>query len=140
MSSTIESELMAVCTANAAGTDRLDRELMLSAFHPDGRLVVPSMDFVAEGHEEVGKLIELQAQFDKTFHFIGNSRFDIAESGDAATGEIYVLAHHLKDGKVRVSVIRYHDVYSRQNGKWGLDERTVNIDWNHTHEAIGSVL
>ncbi|GGN23156.1 nuclear transport factor 2 family protein [Streptomyces fuscichromogenes] len=138
--SSVQSELMAVCTRNAAGTDQLDRDLMLSAFHPDGKLIVPSIDFVAKGHEELGKLIDLQAGFDKTLHFIGNSRFEVGESGDAATGDIYVLAHHLKDGKVRVSAIRYNDVYSRRDGEWRLDERTVNIDWNHVHDTIESVL
>ncbi|MGW0948911.1 nuclear transport factor 2 family protein [Streptomyces sp. NPDC002623] len=136
----IESALQDVLTRNATGTDRLDRELMLSAFHPEGRLIVPSMDFVAEGHDQVGDLLKLQSQFDKTFHFIGNTRFDIADSGDTATGEIYVLAHHLKDGQVRVSAIRYQDSYSRQDGEWRIDERTIHIEWNHTHDTIDSVL
>ncbi|GAA3828298.1 hypothetical protein GCM10022403_071960 [Streptomyces coacervatus] len=57
---------------------------------------------------------------------------DIADGGDTATGEVYCLAHHLKDGQVLVTVIRYQDNYSRQDGEWRLDDRTVITDWQHT--------
>src|SRR5947209_7068456 len=83
----------------ASGVDRRDRDTFLAAFHPDGLLVQldqkdPLLVIATRrGHDELGDVTELIARYDTTFHFIGNTRYEI--DGDRATGEVYCLAHHL---------------------------------------------
>jgi len=127
----------------AAGVDRRDRELFLSAFHADGVLVLldradpTQVTATRRGHGELGVVTELIAHYDKTFHLIGNARFDV--DGDRATGEVYCLAHHLTPdrhgGTDYVMMIRYQDVYSRRDGHWGIDERRLITDWTETRAA-----
>ena len=88
--------LRALAERYAAGVDRRDRDLFLSAFHADGVLVLldradpTQVTATRRGHAELGDVTELIARYDKTFHFIGNARYEV--DGDRATGEVYCVA------------------------------------------------
>ena len=135
--------LRGIAERYAAGVDRRDRDLFLSAFHADGRLVLldhadPTQVFATRrGHDELGAVTELIARYDKTFHLIGNARYDV--DGDRATGEVYCVAHHLTrdrhGGTDYVMMIRYLDSYSRRDGHWGIDERRLVTDWTELRTA-----
>jgi hypothetical protein len=124
----------------AAGVDRRDEGLFLSAFHPDASLTVVRVgpdggENVSQrtGHEELRSVPRLVARHAKTFHFIGNHRCDVA--GDSATGEVYCMAHHLDIGTEGptdyVMLIRYQDVYRRDSqGQWLIASRRLVTDWN----------
>jgi hypothetical protein len=136
-------ELRSLAEYYAAGVDRRDRDLFLRAFHPDGGIVL--LDYTdptqvrgtRTGHAELADVTELIARYDKTFHFIGNTRYTI--DGDRATGEVYCVAHHLTPdrhgGTDHVMMIRYQDSYSRRDGRWGIDERRLITDWTETRTA-----
>jgi hypothetical protein len=123
--------------------DRRDRDLFLSAFHADGVLVL--LDYsdptqvraTRSGHGELGDVTELITRYDKTFHFIGNTRYDL--EGDRATGEVYCVAHHLTTdrhgGTDYVMMIRYLDTYTRRDGRWGIEERRLVTDWTELRTA-----
>jgi len=127
----------------AAGVDRRDRDLFLSAFHPDGVLVLldhkdpEAVTATRSGHAELAEVTQLIARYEKTFHFLGNARYEI--DGDRATGEVYCLAHHLDrnrhGGTDYVMLIRYQDTYSRRDGTWGIDERRLVTDWTELRTA-----
>jgi ketosteroid isomerase-like protein len=127
----------------ASAVDRRDRETFLGVFHPDAVLVLldhadPSkVTATLRGHEELANVTERIARYDKTFHFVGNSRYEI--DGDRARGEVYCLAHHLDanrhGGTDYVMLIRYEDVYSRRDGRWGIDERRLITDWTELRTA-----
>src|SRR5262245_24948124 len=135
--------LRSLAEAYAAGVDRRDADLFLSAFHPDGELLL--LDYsdpsvvrgTRRGHAELGDVTELIAQYEKTFHFLGNTRYEL--DGDRATGEVYCLAHHLNPnrhgGTDWVMLIRYQDTYSRRDGRWGIDERRLITDWTELRAA-----
>ena len=135
--------LRALAERYAAGVDRRDRALFLSAFHADGVLVL--LDYgdptqvraTRKGHDELGDVTELITRYDKTFHFIGNARYDV--DGDTATGEVYCVAHHLTTdrhgGTDYVMMIRYLDTYSRRDGRWGIEERRLVTDWTELRTA-----
>lgn len=139
------SELRALAYAYAHGADRDDRDAFLSAFHPDARLAVfTSSDDeeprnVRQGYEELGTVPHMLSRYDKTFHFVGNQRYEPGEDG-TATGEVYCLAHHLtKDvhgASDFVMHIRYLDVYRRTaDGRWLIAERQVKPDWTESRRA-----
>ncbi|KAK1180958.1 nuclear transport factor 2 family protein [Streptomyces sp. NBS 14/10] len=126
-----ETASRATATSYAAGVDKKDPELLLSAFHPDGRLSDPYNDATQVGHDQIRGVLGMLAKFVTTYHIVGNTRYDI--DGDTATGEAYCLAHKiLPDAQAIVGAVRYQDKYSRRNGEWRLDDRTVIIDWTRT--------
>jgi SnoaL-like protein len=127
----------------AAGVDQRDAELFLSAFHADATLLVfqPSESEeprgTRNGTEQLSDVITLISRHDRTFHFLGNSRYDV--SGDEARGEVYCEAHHVSAaaGAPRtdhVMYIRYRDEYRRDAGAWSIAERRVLVDWTETRE------
>jgi hypothetical protein len=140
---TDQLELRALAEHYAAGVDRRDRDLFLSAFHPDGVLVLldhadPTLvRATRSGHAELADVTELIARYEKTFHLIGNVRYTV--DGDRATGEVYCVAHHLTPdrhgGTDHVMMIRYQDTCSRRGGRWGIDERRLITDWTETRAA-----
>jgi len=129
----IELALHAAAVRYAMGVDRRDRDLFLSALHPEARLRVSATGFEADGHEQLAGVVDRMTAYDKTFHLIGNTRYDL--DGDTATGEVYCLAHHLTGGQDKVMVIRYQDAYSRHDSDWRITDRTVVVDWTYTCPA-----
>jgi len=127
----------------AAGVDRRDKALFLSAFHPDATLTIVRNDpdgadqvVVRRGHGELGTIPELITRYDKTFHFVGNHHCVV--SGDEATGEVYCTAHHLtsepRGGTDHVMLIRYQDTYRRgSDGQWLIGSRRLVVDWTERH-------
>jgi hypothetical protein len=134
----------------AAGVDRRDTELFLSAFDPEqGRLFVfdpsesPEPRGTRRGRDELADVITAIARYDRTFHMLGNARYDIAD--DTATGEVYCIAHHLAASPSHeggaptdhVMYIRYRDDYGRDPHGWRIVERRVLVDWRETR-SIGT--
>jgi ketosteroid isomerase-like protein len=140
------SALAALAYRYASAVDRRDREMLLSVFHPDAILRVIRRGTDGEeristrtGHREVGEITELISRYDRTFHFVGNHRYEV--SGDQATGEVYCMARHLalddRGSTDVVMFIRYHDLYRRgADGSWLVAERDVQVDWSEEHVGV----
>jgi hypothetical protein len=140
-------ELRSLAERYAAGADSGDAELFLSAFHADATLAVyrDGSDPVTQynGADEMRTVPgRLGSRYTKTFHFIGNTRYDV--DGDDATGEVYCIAHHLTadgpGGTDYVMLIRYRDEYRRTEGRWGIARRHVGIHWTELRTALPSPL
>lgn len=126
----------------AAGVDRRDPGLFLSAFDAErASLLVfePSESGqprgVRRGRGELADVVTRVSRHDRTFHLLGNSRYDVR--GDEATGEVYCVAHQIDpvgDGgrTDHVMYIRYHDHYERGDAGWQIVERRVLVDWTET--------
>jgi hypothetical protein len=138
--------LQALAARYAAGVDRRDRELFLSAFHaeatlrifhkgPDGEEVISTRT----GHEEIGVIPSVISRYEKTFHFLGNHLCRI--TGDEAEGEVYCTARHLSlgihGGLDFIMLIRYQDQYRRDpDQNWLIADRLVLVDWTELHAAF----
>ena len=87
------------------------------------------------GHDDLATATTFLARYAKTFHFVGNSIYEI--DGDNATGEVYCVARHLRvrddDTTDFVWFIRYIDRYERRDGTWLIADRTLRVDWTETH-------
>ncbi|RYF41173.1 MAG: nuclear transport factor 2 family protein [Comamonadaceae bacterium] len=115
------------------GADRLDRELMLSAYHADGidehgKFVGVAADFVDWA---------LKAHTDNhlsTQHYVSNHRCEI--EGDVAHAETYFMFVAMNQrGKVlQMNGGRYVDRFERREGQWRIAYRICLRDWANMDE------
>jgi SnoaL-like domain len=126
-----------VAARYAAGVDQRDTTLFLSAFAPDAALVLPQSVSSSEpgrelnGHNEIATIIDLIARYPRTYHFIGQARYQFDTA--ACAGEVYCVAHHMTPEEDRdlVMYVRYLDTYRyyESSDSWLLGKRVVNVDW-----------
>jgi len=123
-----ESAITRCVMRYARGIDRHDSALIESAFHEDaidhhgGAARHPS-ELSAWGNE-------LHAKYTRGHqHFICNTTIEI--DGDIAHAESYVLfvLWRRAEPVVDISGGRYVDRLERRDGRWGIAERVVTVDW-----------
>jgi hypothetical protein len=116
------------------GMDRFDRELFLSAFHPDA--VIAAGDFVggpAALYEWASDLHE-QGQT-STQHQLLNHTCDLG--GDVAHTETYYLfAARNRDETNWLAGGRYVDRLERRDGAWRIALRCNAIEWSGTVPSL----
>lgn len=124
-----DREAIRDCVARyCRGVDRFDRELVLSAFHPDatdehGKFVGNPQEFVEWALDQHAKA-HLSHQ-----HCMLNHRCDI--DGDVAHAETYFLFVSMnRTGKpLTMGGGRYVDRFERRNGVWAIASRVCLRDW-----------
>jgi hypothetical protein len=129
----------------ARGTDRLDRELMASCYHPDG--TDDHNVFRGTGTEFAQWVVDTLPHFQATMHFIGPPRIRTSSSndgGDRARVDTYCVAHHVSrpdaEGQQTDMVLglRYVDRFERRSegrdGHWLIAARVCAFDWSVTVE------
>ncbi|MBN9618676.1 MAG: nuclear transport factor 2 family protein [Actinobacteria bacterium] len=115
------------------GIDRLDLDLVRSAYHPDGVDHHTGFDGTIEEYLTwVGAAL---AHFDGTMHLVGNhlTRFD----GDRAVSETYGTAMHWGEPfddprRNFTSGFRYVDRMERRAGRWAIVERWAVREWTRS--------
>ena len=124
----------------ARGTDRLDRELMASCYHPDG--TDDHNVFRGTGTEFAQWVVDTLPHFQATMHFIGPPRIRTSSSrlDSRAKVDTYCIAHHLSkpddQGQQTDMVLglRYVDRFERRDGRWLIAARVCAFDWSYTVE------
>ena len=111
----------------ARGVDRVDEDLIRSAFHSDA----------IDSHGPVNGTVDdflsywlpLQAQREVSQHHITNHNVEI--SGDTAHAETYFLFFRklFGDPVMLVAGGRYVDRFDRRNGVWRIAVRVVISEW-----------
>jgi hypothetical protein len=119
------------CQARIArGADRFDKELYLSACHPDAQISVGGHTSSAEGSFDGGKAGHGEATH-ATLHCLGTSNCEI--DGDVAHVETYHLyCARTKADTSWAATGRYLDQFERRGGKWGLVFRHIAVEWTGT--------
>ena len=144
--SAIRFELRSLAEQYARGVDRrVDGDAFVALFLPDAVISIhdPSESTEPrqiEGAERLARIPESIKRYEKTFHMLGQSTYDIGER--EATGEVYCIAHHLTPdhahpneagGTDHVMFIRYEDTYRRDpEGAWKFAHRRLRVDWTET--------
>lgn len=131
-----EREIRAVLQRYCRGLDRLDEELVKSAYHDDAhddRGVIRG-----NAHDFVKQIVPLlRDTYSGTLHTLHGTTIDI--DGDAAGVESYCIAYHYResDGTKRVEQFagRYVDRFERRDGVWRIARRLVLNDWSLAHEV-----
>ena len=116
------------------GVDRLDRELGLSAYHPDA---IDDHDlFVGSPTEFVDWAFSHHAAHDNSHHHqVTNHTCEL--DGDTAHTETYWLFSGVsKDGAVTLHGGRYIDRFEKRSGKWGIAARVCVKEW---HGSLGAL-
>jgi hypothetical protein len=137
--------LRSLAACYAAGVDRRQLDLFLSAFRPGATLAVHQPQAgpddkprLMRGHSEIGRVVELIARYPATFHLLGQGRYEV--HGDRASGEVYCVANHYvpsdQGARNYVMYIRYEDEYRRdRGGPWKIERRDVRPDWTETRQV-----
>jgi hypothetical protein len=121
-------DILDCLTRFSRGMDRFDRELLLSAFHPDA--IIAAGDFVGgpEPLYEWASTTHEQGQ-SATHHNLLNHTCDI--DGDVAHAETYFLfAARNRDETNWLAGGRYIDRLERRDGQWRIAVRTNVIEWS----------
>ncbi|MEU3270260.1 nuclear transport factor 2 family protein [Saccharomonospora sp. NPDC006951] len=126
-------EIHQVVLRYCRGVDRLDLDLVRSAYHPGGIDHHTGFDGTIE--EYVEWLAGALRRFSGTMHTVGNH---IAElHGDSAVSETYGTASHWGspgDDPRRnfTSGFRYVDLMTRRRGRWAISERWAVREWTRS--------
>ena len=114
------------------GVDRLDEDLMKSAYWPDA--TDDHGVFVGNAMEFVEMCMEAHLKWRSTNHCIFNHQIDLNEDGVTASGEIYNVSYLFQaDADVLDTWYgRYLDTYQKRAGEWRILERVC------VHEGTNS--
>jgi len=110
------------------GVDRLDRELILSAYHPDA---IDDHGLFVGGPEAFTAYFSAfhESQQSSTQHIISNHSCEL--DGDTAHCETYWLfaAMSREQSALSLGGGRYIDRMERRNGRWAIAQRKCLYDW-----------
>jgi len=128
------------------GIDRLDGELVASAFHPGARCIDYGADEMSIEDFVTYAIPRLEAGYTATQHRVSNVAIEFDESGTRAICEAYVLAFHVQtsDGAERLHTFngRYIDRFEQRDGDWKIASRVLRVDWSRIEqidETMGGV-
>jgi hypothetical protein len=134
--------LRTLSTGYADAADRLDGVAFAGVFTVDGELWVPDATeqraptIRRAGTEVLSRIPSGLAGYHVTHHRVGPARFTV--DGDAATGEVLGVAHHVAAapdgtgpavGTDTIWYLRYADDYRRVDGGWRIARRALHLRW-----------
>jgi len=138
-------ELRSLQFAYASAVDRRDPVALRSVFSGDAvlRVYAPDTDqplVETRGHDQLVLMIDaMRERYAKTMHVMtnGTSRSE----GNAVTGEVYGVAHHLildEEGpRTFVAYLRYEDRFGQTpGGDWRITERSIHFMWTEERPAL----
>jgi len=125
-----EREIVACLHRYCRGIDRMDAELIRSAYHDDG--YDDHGDYFRGGVEDylAWVLPVLATRFTSTMHTLSNISVDV--DGDSARVESYLIAYHVSTGTgaLRVFGARYCDRFAHRAGVgWRIAHRALVSEW-----------
>jgi hypothetical protein len=113
-----------VANAYAHGIDRLDAELMRSAYWSDA--IDDHGVFVGNAWEFVERVMQSHQRWDWTMHSTTNHRIELGRDRVTATGELDNVTYLQPPdrGTLHVWYGRYLDRYEQRDGEWRIIHRT----------------
>lgn len=129
-----KDEIRSALLRYTRGIDRLDAELVASAFHPGARCIDYGVDEMSIEDFVTYAIPRLGAGYSATQHRVSNVAVEFDASGEAAVSEAYVLAFHVRQGEDKPQLHtfngRYIDRFERRDGEWKIATRTLRVDWS----------
>lgn len=138
----IDKQAIRDCVARyCRGVDRLEPEMIRSAYHPDG--YDDHGDLKGSRDEYIDKLVPLlRANYVSTSHNVANQIIEL--DGDRALSESYLIAVHVTEaaGTQYQEIVfgRYIDTFERREGQWRIAHRICVIDSRNTQPVQSSRL
>jgi hypothetical protein len=117
------------------GVDRLDGDVMKSAYWPDA--IDDHGVFVGNAWEFCDRVVATHGRWTWTMHSIFNHRVEIDPAGDRARGEMYNVSRLFNEGERQLSTWygRYLDTYECRDGEWRISLR-VCVHHSDTVESV----
>jgi len=133
-------EIYHVVLRYCRGIDRMDFDLVRSAYHPNG--VEHHTGFNGGIDEYIEWLKVALTPFDGTQHLLGNHFAEI--SGNSAVVETYLQATHwgtpIDDARINFSTrSRYLDHMERIGGRWAIVERWAVRDCTFSNVGLSQI-
>jgi hypothetical protein len=122
------------------GIDRMDRELVVSCWHPDGTAEYEGI-YSGTGEGFVDWVWPVHREgFVGHSHQVTNVLVQVGADGAQAVSEAYVTValHAAGNGGVLVGRGRYLDRWSRRDGVWAIDHRRHVSDVSSSATAAGA--
>jgi hypothetical protein len=132
----------------ARAADRVDGAAAAALFTEDGALRIferGTAEPVRErlGREAIATAFAGLSRYDVTLHVVANHLVDL--DGDAATGETYCLAHHVRtigEGEAahlsdHLMAIRYLDDFVRTEEGWRIAQRRLQLEFTEERPVSG---
>lgn len=118
------------------GVDRLDADLMFSAYHADA--TDDHGVFGGAARDLCDRVVTSHRRYDATMHCVLNHSIEFVDEV-TATGEIYNVTYlrQTVDGVPRVHTWwgRYLDRYECRDGRWAIAHRVCVHEWTRTESA-----
>lgn len=141
MNAEVAVELRTLAANYAEAVDQRDRELLLSAFHPDATLEIirpagnnARPNTVMRGHDQIGRIVTAITKYRQTFHMLGQSTY--LPTADGASGLVACIAHHRwtdTEELDHIMYIRYADQYRiGPDTHWRISARQLHVQWTET--------
>ena len=138
--STPEESIRQAVLRYSRGLDRLDLEVMSSAFHDDA--TDDHGVFVGPARELCERVVQSHRRYAATMHCVLNHTIDVVNDGHA-TGEVYTVAYLVRDtDSVRYLDSwwgRYLDIYECRSGRWAITHRVCVHEWTRS-EAMTATM
>jgi hypothetical protein len=116
------------------GVDRLDGDVMRSAYWPDA--TDDHGTFVGNAYEFVDHCMESHKRWTFTMHVITNHLVELDDDGVHARGEIYNISYLQRPtGELDVWFGRYLDTYERRGDEWRIAARICVHEGDRTEPA-----
>lgn len=113
----------------ARGVDRMDRDLIRSAFWEDAT----NSHGPASGDVEefIARWYPGQAARDRSFHLVSNQQLEFEPGGLSAHAEAYFVAAVREVDADEIELVggRYCDLYAKRGNEWRIQTRLVVLDW-----------
>jgi len=116
----------------ARGLDRMDRDLALQVWHPDG-----TADYLGQYTGSGAGFIDWawRAHTKLMGHSHQMTNIIIKVNGDKAVSETYLIASlrsEADENSASTNLIRgrYADKWSKRNGRWAIDHRVMVVDFS----------
>jgi hypothetical protein len=105
------------------GVDRLDGEVMKSAYWPDA--TDDHGVFVGNAWEFCERVVATHGRWTWTMHTIFNHRVELDDDGEHGRGEVYNVSYLFSEQDRRLATWygRYLDRYQRRGGEWRILHR-----------------
>jgi hypothetical protein len=118
------------------GVDRLDAELMFSAYHPDA--TDDHGTYVGSARGLCDHVVRSHRRYEATLHCVLNHAIDFVNDA-TATGEVYniVYLRQVVDGELLLHTWwgRYLDRYEERDGRWAIAHRVCVHEWTRSEPA-----
>jgi len=113
----------------ARGIDRLDEDLLRSAYWPEA--IDSHLSFTGTVEELIAWAFPLMRQMDQNIHLIGNILIELHGLEAEVESYFYGIQRAAIEGSMRdmIAAGRYLDRFERRGEEWRIANRMVMTDW-----------